>query len=148
MKIAKLWIFLFSLVLFSFNLCAPVFAGRCPALKAVKLMMKKTFNVDARVVKVQASPIAGLCQAQVRSKWGNRIVYLDAAGKYLMSGYMFRVSDRLNLTQRIISRLNRFTPSQLKTLDSLTAFSRGGGKVLYFVTDPQCSYCQIGRAHV
>ncbi|OPX28829.1 MAG: hypothetical protein B1H08_05185 [Candidatus Omnitrophica bacterium 4484_171] len=132
----------FFLLLFMLSFCEPVSAGGCPSAVVAKLMVKKVFNRDVNIVKIQHSPIAGLCQIQIKTDGKFQIIYTDAAGKYLIPASIFRVSDKSNLTKEKISWLNRFTPSQFKTLDSLTVFTAGAGKTIYFITDPQCPYCK------
>jgi len=118
-------------------------AFSCPTKDAVKKAAKNTFKRDLEVVEVTPGPMPGVCQAQVKLQGQNRILYTDEAGKFLIAGQIFRVSDGVNLTRQNLAEMNRLTKEEMEKLKSLTAFTIGSGKkVVYFVTDPMCPYCK------
>ena len=118
-------------------------AGKCPSKAAAKEALKKTFNRNLEVTKVSESAVKGLCEVLVRLGGQTRIVYTDSGAKYILAGQIYRASDRANITKERMAELNRFTQAEMKTLDSLVAFTVGSGKkTFYLVTDPMCPFCK------
>lgn len=73
----------------------------------------------------------------------NHLLYVDGQGEFALAGTLHELKTGKNLTQEAFLILNRLTPEELQHLESLTAFTLGRGKkVVYLVTDPQCSYCK------
>ncbi|MEF3169516.1 MAG: DsbC family protein [Deltaproteobacteria bacterium] len=120
----------------------------CPSTETLQKAVQNVFKQqEVTVEKVTPSEIPGLCDVQIRHKGQRRIIYSDRNSSYLLAGQAFRVSDGGNLTQERISELNRFLPAEMERLSALTAFTVGNsGPVVYFVTDPQCPYCQKAEA--
>ncbi|MCK4620074.1 MAG: hypothetical protein KAT52_09015, partial [Desulfobacterales bacterium] len=117
-------------------------AAACPSKDTIQQKVVKTFRQDISVVKIQHSAVPGLCEVQINFKGKNHILYTDQKGEFLITGVIFRSSDGTNITKEAIAELNRFTDSEIKRLEDLTAFTVGSkGEVVYFVTDPQCPYC-------
>ncbi len=118
-------------------------AAVCPSKETIQQKVVETFRQDIGVVKIQPSAVPGLCEVQVNVKGQNRILYTDQKGEFLITGQIYRSLDATNITTEAIADLNRFTDSDLRRLEDLTAFTVGSkGKVVYFVTDPQCPYCK------
>ncbi len=120
----------------------------CPSTETLQKAVQTVFKQqEVTVEKVTPSEIPGLCDVQIRHKGQRRIIYSDQNGSCLLAGQAFRVSDGENLTQAKIAELNRFLPADMERLSGLTAFTVGNaGPVVYFVTDPQCPYCQKAEA--
>jgi thiol:disulfide interchange protein DsbC len=118
-------------------------AAACPSKETVQQKVVETFKQDISVINIRAGAVPGLCEIQVNFKGQNRILYTDQKGDFLITGVIFRSSDGTNITKEAIDELNRFTDSDIKRLEDLTAFTVGSkGEVVYFVTDPQCPYCK------
>jgi thiol:disulfide interchange protein DsbC len=118
-------------------------AAGCPSPEYIQQKIQNTFKKDIDVVKIRPSSVPEICEIQVIFQNQNRILYTDPKGEFLITGSIFRSSDGTNITKEAIADLNRFSDSDLKLLEDLTAFTVGSkGKVVYFVTDPQCPYCR------
>lgn len=118
-------------------------AAACPSKETIQQKVVETFKQDISVIKVRAGAVPGLCEIQVNLKGQNRILYTDSKGEFLITGQIFKTSDGTNITKEAITDLNRFTDSDIRRLEDLTAFTVGSkGEVVYFVTDPQCPYCK------
>ena len=118
-------------------------AAACPSKEGIQQKVVETFKQDISVIKVRAGAVPGLCEIQVNLKGQNRILYTDSKGEFLITGQIFKTSDGTNITKEAIADLNRFTDSDIRRLEDLTAFTVGSkGEVVYFVTDPQCPYCK------
>ncbi|MEA1992186.1 MAG: DsbC family protein [Thermodesulfobacteriota bacterium] len=117
-------------------------AAACPSKETTQQKVVETFKKNINVIKIQPSAVPGLCEVQINFKSQNRILYTDQKGKFLITGVIFRNSDGTNITKEAIDELNRFSDSDIKRLEDLTAFTVGSkGEIVYFVTDPQCPYC-------
>ncbi len=122
-------------------------ATACPDQNTVKAAVEKSFagGPPVTVKNIAPSAMPELCDVVVESQGQKRIVYTDTKGKYLIAGQLFS-SDGKNLTKEAISELNKFTAQDMQKLAELTAFTVGNkGPVVYFVTDPQCPYCNKGK---
>jgi thiol:disulfide interchange protein DsbC len=118
-------------------------ADTCPSKEIMQKKVVETFKQNITVTKIQACIVPGLCEIQVDLKGQNRILYTDSKGEFLIAGQIFKTSDGTNITKEAIVELNRFTDSDIRRLEDLTAFTIGSkGEIVYFVTDPQCPYCK------
>ena len=115
----------------------------CPSKETIQQKVVKTFKQDISVTKILAGAVPGLCEIHVKLKGQNRILYTDSKGEFLITGQIFNASDGTNITKEAIADLNRFTDSDIRRIEDLTAFTVGSkGEIVYFATDPQCSYCK------
>lgn len=118
-------------------------AADCPSKEIIQQKVVEIFKKDISVIKVQAGSVPGLCDVQVNFKGQNRILYTDSKGEFLITGQVLKTSDGTNLTKEAIDEINRFNDSDFIRLEDLIAFTVGSkGKVVYFVTDPECPYCK------
>lgn len=118
-------------------------AAGCPSKETIQQKVVEIFKKDISVIKVQAGAVPGICEIQVNFKGQNRILYTDSKGEFLITGQVLKTSDGTNITKEAIDELNRFTYSDIRRLEDLIAFTVGSkGEVVYFVTDPQCPYCE------
>ena len=118
-------------------------AAACPSRETTQQKVVEIFKQNIRVTKIQPSAVPGFCEVQVNFKGQNRILYTDQKGEFLITGVIFRSSDGTNITKEAIADLNRFSDSDIKRLEDLIAFTMGSkGEVVYFATDPQCTYCK------
>jgi thiol:disulfide interchange protein DsbC len=126
-------------------------AFACPTLSQFdKAFHSLINNPNLVVLKVEPSPIKGLCQAVIEIKELNRkiVLYTDESGKYLLipAHGLVNVIDlqaKENLTQKTLEEINKFSKNQVKELDKYVAFTYGKkGKVVYLFTDPECPFCQ------
>jgi thiol:disulfide interchange protein DsbC len=99
-------------------------------------------------LKIEPSPIKGLCQAIVNFGGQKLVLYTDENGKYLLFGAhglvnIIDLQTKENLTQKTLEEINKLSKNQVKELDKYVAFTYGKkGKIVYLFTDPECSFCQ------
>ncbi len=118
-------------------------ADTCPSKETMQQKVVDTFKQNISVTNIHACVVPGLCEIEVNLKGQNRILYTDSKGEFLITGQIFKISDGTNITKEAIVDLNRFTDSDIRRLEELTAFTVGSkGEIVYFVTDPQCPYCK------
>ena len=119
--------------------------AQCPSEEKVAEGLRKMLGRDVSVLKVQRSAMSGLCEAQMSVGGRKDVFYTDAEGSYLIRGPLYDVEKGTNLTEQVLTQLNRLNAEEMKQLEALVAFTAGTGpKVVYFVTDPQCPYCERG----
>ena len=135
--------------IFSFLLATsislPVLA-MCPSIEHIEGKINRLTQKKTIVQDVQPFDVPTICEVTVRSGSRAKIFYTDMEGRYFFFGNIVDTVSGKNLTNETLSSLNRFTSQELADIETLTAFSIGSpaGKVLYYVTDPQCPYCQRG----
>lgn len=117
--------------------------AQCPTPEKLNEGSKKISPKGFEVGSVQPTPVPGICQAVVKVKGRDRLLYTDSKGDFFILGQIIDTRTGRNLTREADQALNRFTPEEMKQLDALTGFTIGkSAKVLYLVTDPQCPYCK------
>ena len=137
--------FFFSGLIFWSWLVFPLSANaQCPSPEKLLPSIKKTFpKLQFEIVKVSPAEVSGICQIQMKIGPQILLLYTDSRGEFFLAGNLFDVKTGRNLTQETIQLLNRLTSEEMRQIESLTAFTSGQGKkVVYLVTDPQCSFCK------
>ena len=120
--------------------------AQCPTPDKIQGNAKKIFQ-NIEIVKITPAEAKGLCQVQVKLGAQNRIFYTDATGEYFLAGNLIESKSGRNLTMEATQILNRIPLEELRSLEPLTALTLGqGGKIVYFITDPQCPYCKQAEA--
>ncbi len=115
----------------------------CPPTQKVAKEFKNIFvGGEIKVLKVQPSPVPGVCEVIVEARGQKRLTYVDETGRYLIVGRLIDLVTRKDLTQERLAELLRLSPEQMKKLEPLVAFSMGHGPVVYLVTDPDCPHCK------
>lgn len=133
---------LFIVCAWLFTAVAVSFA-QCPSPEKINEGSKKISPQGFEVLGVQPTPVPGICQATVKVKGRDRLLYTDSNGDFFILGQIIDTRTGRNLTREADQTLNHFTPEEMKQLDALTGFTIGkSDKVLYLVTDPQCPYCK------
>ncbi len=115
----------------------------CPSVDKISKEFRTIFiGGVVKVVKVQPSPVPGICEVIVEAQGRKRLTYVDQTGRYLIVGRLIDILTKKDLTQERLAELLRLNKKQLQKLDTLVAFSRGKGPVVYLVTDPDCPHCK------
>ena len=94
-----------------------------------------------RVHGVRESEVPGLYVVEIEKDGQKVPVFLDAAGQYLISGNVIRLSDMTNLTQQYHAELNRIDISRIPLEDALLLGNPSAAAKAIVFTDPQCPYC-------
>lgn len=137
---AGLWIL--ALAVFGFAGWAH---AECPARKRVEEVLAKFEAQDRRLISVQPTEYPGLCEAQVQLNGKTHIFYTGPGGDFFIMGQLYDSNSGRNVTRDTLESITQFSPEEMNRLAELSAFSIGQqGKVLFYVTDPQCPYCKKG----
>lgn len=112
-------------------------ASQCPPADRISVSMETIFRKKVQVKKVRPSPLDGICEIFVSVQGRTSIIYSDGSGRFFITGNIIDAEDRLDLTREAMAEFNRFTPEEMKKVESLTALTLGtSGPAVYFVTDP------------
>lgn len=119
--------------------------GQCPTPEAVVKGLANFAAKGIQVVAVKPTAYAEICEVHVRVQNRDQIVYVGPKADFFLMGQLYEASSGRNLTRSALETITRFSPAEMLKLTELIAFSLGrSGKVLYYVTDPQCPYCKEG----
>ena len=91
---------------------------------------------DIKVLEVRFSPFKSLWEVFSESGGRKMILYLDVTKKYLVSGNMYSLKDRKNLTQESLTALNKVDVSQIPLKDSLIMGDEKARIRVIVFTDP------------
>ena len=128
-----------ALLVFATSL--PAVAGEktaaCPEPEEIARVMGKLSQNKVEVKEVLPSVVAGLCEVYLTVDGKGTVVYSDSVGRFIITGRILDTEQGRDLTREAIAKSNRFTPEEMKKLESLTALTLGkSGPPVYFVTDP------------
>lgn len=104
----------------------------------------ESLNARSSLESVRESPVAGL--KEVRAD--GQVLYFTADGEYMLVGDIYRVKDRVNVTEQARSRVRA---ELLASSDPKTHITYGSPKakdVVYVFTDSSCPYCQRWHDHI
>jgi thiol:disulfide interchange protein DsbC len=96
----------------------------------------KTMSPDIKVLEVRFSPSKTLWEVFSESGGRKMILYVDVTKKYLISGSMYSLKDRKNLTQESLSVLNKIDVSQIPLKDALVMGDPKARLRVIVFTDP------------
>ncbi len=93
---------------------------------------------DAKIVALVPSKVAGLCEGVMKAGFGIQPFYISSDGNYIISGEIISLKDKKPLVDIDLSNYQKLSQDELKTLDSLTAFTYGNSqKYVYLILDPK-----------
>jgi thiol:disulfide interchange protein DsbC len=119
--------------------------AQCPPQKLVEELIARFDAPDKRLMDLRPTAYNGLCEAHIMLNGKTHIFYLGAAGDYFLMGQLYDSASGRNVTRETIEAITFFSPEEMNRLTGFSAFSIGQrGRVLFYVTDPQCPYCKKG----
>jgi len=111
----------------------------------VKLVLEKIKLSDAKILKIQMSPIKGLWEVAIEDKGTRGLLYVDFSRKYMVAGAsILEVNAALNKTKESLDELNkdrRINPERIPVKDALVMGSNAATRKVIVFTDPECPYC-------
>ncbi len=117
---------------------AKVEVRQCPPADELARSVEQSFRRKIEVKRVQPAAVEGLCEIVVSLRGSPSIIYSDRSGRYFLTGQIIDTEAQEDLTRAALAEYNRFTPEEMKELESLTALTLGTGEAeFYFATDPQ-----------
>lgn len=117
---------------------AKVESPACPPAGELAASIEQSFRRKVEVKRVQPAAVEGLCEIVVSLRGSASIIYSDRTGRYFLTGQIIDTEVQQDLTREALAEYNRFSPEDMKKLETLTALTLGTGEAdFYFVTDPQ-----------
>ncbi len=105
----------------------------------VKIILQKMKAADAKILKVQMSPVKGLWEVDIDNKGQRGLFYVDFSRKYVVSGSVIEVNAAVNRTKERLDELNkdkRIDPAGVSLKDALIVGSANAQKKAIVFTDP------------
>ena len=96
----------------------------------------KTMSPNIKILEVRFSPSKALWEVFSESGGRKMILYVDVTKKYLISGSMYSLKERKNLTQESLSALNKIDVAQIPLNDALVMGDPKARLRVIVFTDP------------
>jgi len=93
---------------------------------------------DVKVEQLRPAELPGLYEAQAA---GN-VFYLDASGRYLLTGALIDLSDNTNLSLLAKASQRRIDIAALPMADAFTVVRGQGRRHIVLFSDPDCPFCR------
>lgn len=125
------------------TLLAGLLAGLTLAAGAQEASIRK--NLAERlpdmpaIEEISKTPFPGLWEVRVT---GNRLLYTDDNGSYLMLGPIIDTKTRTNLTEERLDKLNAVAFKELPFKDAFKIVKGKGSRQVAAFEDPNCGYCK------
>jgi thiol:disulfide interchange protein DsbC len=100
------------------------------------LNLFKELIPDAKVLDVRPSFVKGIWEIAIETKGQKGIVYVDFSKKYIVSGAMFNVKTKANLTQERLIEINKVDVSQIPLNDALVMGNKEARHRVIVFDDP------------
>jgi len=94
-----------------------------------------------QILSVGISPVKGLWEVDVEKDGQKWPVYIDFSKDYIVSGQIFQVSSRVNLTGNRMLSLNRVDVAQIPLSGAIVVGSKNAGRRIIVFDDPNCPHC-------
>lgn len=99
-------------------------------------------NTVQEIIAIRQAEVPGLWEVHVKNRNRKFPLYIDSSKSYIISGNIFRVKDKENITRRAQAELNRVDYTAIPVEDALIIGSPDAKIKAIVVTDPQCPYCK------
>lgn len=93
--------------------------SRCHTLNSAEAreLLKDIPNI--KILDVNVSPVKSFWEVYLESGGKKGLIYVDFSKKYFISGSLFSITEKKNVTQERLSDLNRVDVSQIPLEDAL-----------------------------
>ncbi|MEW6067411.1 MAG: DsbC family protein [Nitrospirota bacterium] len=100
---------------------------------------------NARILEVRPAPVKGMWESAIETNGRKGIVYVDFSKKYVITGNIFDIKTKTNLTGERLYALNKIDLSQIPLNNALVMGEKNATKKVIIFTDPECPFC--GKLH-
>jgi thiol:disulfide interchange protein DsbC len=97
---------------------------------------------DVKILEIHPAQVKGLWEVIIETKGRKGIAYIDFSKKYVVSGSIFNLKTKTNLTGERLSEINKIDPSQIPLDGALLMGDKNAAKKVIIFTDPECPYCK------
>jgi len=95
-----------------------------------------------KILEVENSEVPGLWEVKLEKNKNNYLLYIDYSKKYVVSGDVFRIKDKVNVTRKRMGVRERPEGVKIPLDDALLVGNKDGKKRVVVFTDPRCPYCK------
>jgi thiol:disulfide interchange protein DsbC len=100
------------------------------------LSLLKDLDPNIKVIAVKSSPIEGLWEVDIETGGRKVPVYVDFSKKHLISGSIFDIKEKKNLTQERLSEINKVDVSQIPLDDAVVMGDKNAKHRVIVFDDP------------
>ncbi len=116
--------------------------SKCHTLKKEEAdSILKIFNKNIKVLAVSRSKAQYLWEVSYESDGKKGLIYIDLPKKHLLSGTLFDVQSKKNMTQEKLSEINKVNVAQIPLKDAIVMGNRNAKNKVIVFTDPECPFC-------
>ncbi len=109
-----------------------------PTLNNIKIKLKELLP-NTKIITIKPSAIANL---YIVIAGGNKVFYINSDADYIIIGNMFNLTTKENITQTLLTTVNKVDWSKLNTeLAIKVIIGKGKTKIAVFI-DPDCPFCK------
>ncbi|MBI5905093.1 MAG: DsbC family protein [Deltaproteobacteria bacterium] len=94
-----------------------------------------------QILGVEMSPVKGLWEVDVERDGQKWPVYIDFSKDYIVSGQIFQVSSKLNLTGNRMLSMNRVDVAQIPLSGAIVVGKKDAKRRIIVFDDPNCPHC-------
>ena len=131
---------LFTIFIFSNTYCSNASDQKSSSCNQIKkddlLPLLKNLAPDIEILEIGTAPIEGLCEVAIETTGRKGILYTDPATKYIISGSIFEIATKANLTQERLIALNKVDVSQIPIDNAILMGDKEAKHRVIVFTDP------------
>lgn len=101
------------------------------------------FFPDGTVKSVKTTPVKGIYEVLVEDAGRLGIVYMDSAGKHILTGSLLEVKTTDNITTERLYKITKVDFGSISLTNSLTMGAVNGTSVAVVFSDPSCMPCGL-----
>lgn len=111
-------------------------------IKCHKITNDEALNIleeaipDVKILEIKDGPVKGLWEIVLEGRGQKGIVYIDYSKEFLVSGGIFNIKTKANLTADRLASLNKVDVSQIPLDDALLMGDKKATKKVIVFTDP------------
>ncbi len=115
---------------------------KCHHLKndEAQSLLKDVFP-DVKVLGVRPFPFKGLWEIAIEGRGQKGIVYVDFSKKHIVSGAIFDLKTKANLTQERQIEISKVDVSKIPLDDAIVMGAKEAKHRVIVFSDPDCPYC-------
>lgn len=110
----------------------------------VNLILNKLNLPEAKILKIQMSPVKGLWEVAIDNKGQKGVLYVDFSKKHIVAGQIIEFNAAINKTKERVDALNkdkRINTASIPLREALVLGSNSAEKKVIVFTDPDCTFC-------
>ncbi|MCX8031340.1 MAG: DsbC family protein [Thermodesulfovibrionales bacterium] len=102
----------------------------------------KDISPNTKVLSIKTSPIGSLWEVVIENNNKKSIIYIDFTKKHLISGSIYSLKDKKNITQERFEEITKIDASQIPLGDAIVIGNKNAKHKVIVFTDPDCPHCK------